>query len=64
MRTLITNGTVITPQGSHELDVLVEGEQIAALLQPGSVCVAWLNRYCLVISSIAQPTASLSPSVS
>ena len=36
MRTLITNGTVITPQGSHELDVLVEGERIAALLQPSS----------------------------
>ena len=34
MRTLIRNGTVITPQGSQALDVLVEGEQIAALLQP------------------------------
>jgi len=34
MRTLITNGTVITPQGAQALDVLVEGEKIAALLQP------------------------------
>jgi len=36
MRTLITNGTVITPQGAQALDVLVEGEKIAALLQPAA----------------------------
>jgi len=34
MRTLITNGTVVTPQGAQALDVLVEDATIAALLQP------------------------------
>ncbi len=31
MRTLIVNGTVVTAEGSHRADVLVDGEQIAAL---------------------------------
>ncbi|WP_336920929.1 dihydropyrimidinase [Aquipuribacter sp. SD81] len=34
-RTLISNGTVVTATGSHALDVLVDGETVAALLQPG-----------------------------
>ena len=36
MRTLITNGTVISAQGAETLDVLVEGERIEALLRPGT----------------------------
>jgi dihydropyrimidinase len=36
MSTLITGGTVLTATGAHALDVLVSGEQIAALGQPGS----------------------------
>lgn len=31
MRTLIINGTVVTSEGSHRADVLVDGERIAAL---------------------------------
>jgi dihydropyrimidinase len=31
MRTLITNGTIVTAEGSHEADVLIDGEQIAAI---------------------------------
>ena len=30
MRTLITNGTVVTADGSYQADVLVDGETIAA----------------------------------
>src|SRR3977135_2522559 len=31
MRTLIVNGTVVTAEGSHRADVLVDGEHVAAL---------------------------------
>jgi dihydropyrimidinase len=31
MRTLITNGTIVTAEGSYEADVLVDGETIAAI---------------------------------
>src|SRR5256714_13745573 len=31
MRTLISNGTVVTAEGSHRADVLVDGETIAAV---------------------------------
>ncbi len=31
MRTLITNGTIVTADGSYPADILVDGEQIAAL---------------------------------
>ena len=31
MRTLIVNGTVVTAEGSHRADVLVDGEQITAI---------------------------------
>ena len=36
MTTLITNGTVISPSGAVDMDVLIDGEQIVALVQPGS----------------------------
>ena len=36
-RTLIKNGTVISPTGRHRVDVLIEGETISALLEPGKV---------------------------
>ena len=36
MRTLISGGTVVTPTGVETTDVLVEGERIVALAQPGS----------------------------
>jgi dihydropyrimidinase len=32
---LIKNGTVVSPTGRHEVDVLIEGETISALLQRG-----------------------------
>src|SRR6476620_12176633 len=31
MRTLIANGTVVTAEGSHRADVLIDGERIAAI---------------------------------
>ena len=34
-RTLIKNGTVVSPTGRHEVDVLIEGEKILALLERG-----------------------------
>ena len=34
-RTLIKNGTVVSPTGRHEVDVLIEGETITALLNRG-----------------------------
>ncbi len=36
MTTLITNGTVVSPSGAVDMDVLIDGEQIVALVQPGS----------------------------
>jgi dihydropyrimidinase len=36
-RLLIEHGTVVTPSGRMAADVLVDGEQIAALLAPGTV---------------------------
>ena len=35
MRTLIRNGLVVSPQGAQAMDVLVDGETIAALYEPG-----------------------------
>ncbi len=35
MTILITNGTVVTAQGSTQADVLIDGETIAAVLAPG-----------------------------
>ena len=34
-RTLITNGTVVSPSGRSLMDVLIDGETIAALYAPG-----------------------------
>jgi dihydropyrimidinase len=36
MTLLIKNGTVVSPTGQTRADVLIDGERIAALLQPGS----------------------------
>ena len=36
MTTLIKNGTLVSATGRHDVDVLVDGEPIAALRQPGS----------------------------
>src|SRR5438132_12798685 len=36
MTLLIKNGTVLSPSGGFAADVLVDGEQIAALPQPGA----------------------------
>ena len=36
MTTLITGGTVVSSTGADPADVLIDGEQIAAVLQPGS----------------------------
>ncbi len=36
MSVLIKDGTVLSPAGGIAADVLVEGERIAALLQPGA----------------------------
>lgn len=35
MTILITNGTVVSPEGIVEADVLIDGERIAALIAPG-----------------------------
>ncbi|MBV14427.1 MAG: dihydropyrimidinase [Actinobacteria bacterium] len=40
MTILIKNGTVVSPTGRHDADVLVDGQKIAALLQPGSDAAA------------------------
>ncbi len=39
MTTLITGGTVVSPEGATPMDVIVEGETIAALVPPGSALV-------------------------
>ena len=36
MITLITNGTVVSPTGSSAADLLIDGERIVALLEPGA----------------------------
>ena len=35
MTILIKNGTVVTPEGLLEADVLIDGERIAAVIAPG-----------------------------
>ncbi|EOM74885.1 dihydropyrimidinase [Rhodococcus rhodnii] len=39
MTTFIHGGTVVSPTGSQQLDVLVDGDRIVALLEPGSTAV-------------------------
>jgi dihydropyrimidinase len=34
---LIKNGTVVSPTGAYAADVLIDGEQIVGLLQPGAI---------------------------
>ncbi|MHB1212050.1 MAG: amidohydrolase family protein, partial [Candidatus Nanopelagicales bacterium] len=36
MTILIKNGTVVSPQGATQADVLIDGERIAAVLEPGN----------------------------
>jgi dihydropyrimidinase len=43
MTTLITGGTVVGPTGSSLMDVLVDGETIAALIAPGSSALGSLD---------------------
>ena len=38
-RTLITNGTVVSPTGQQLIDVLIDGETIAALYAPGQAAL-------------------------
>ncbi|HEY4331250.1 MAG TPA: dihydropyrimidinase [Ilumatobacteraceae bacterium] len=38
-RTLITNGTVVSPSGRSAMDVLIDGETIAALYAPGQAAL-------------------------
>jgi dihydropyrimidinase len=52
MRTLITGGTIVTPAGTISADVLISGEQVAALGQPGSeVAAAWAGTADQVIDA-------------
>jgi dihydropyrimidinase len=42
MRTLVSGGTVLSSSGAADMDVLIDGEQIAALAAPGSnVAAVW-----------------------
>jgi dihydropyrimidinase len=41
MKTLITNGTVVTATGRSAADVLVDGEKIVAVLEPGSTLLGF-----------------------
>jgi dihydropyrimidinase len=43
MRILIAGGTVLSPQGGSALDVLVDGETVAALVEPGSTTLGDLR---------------------
>jgi dihydropyrimidinase len=43
MTTLIKNGTVVNATGRHTADVLVDGEQIVALLSPGSTALGTID---------------------
>jgi len=42
-RILINNGTVVSATGSSPADVLVDGETIAALLEPGQAAALGIN---------------------
>jgi dihydropyrimidinase len=44
MTTLITGGTVVSPEGATPMDVIVDGETIAALVPPGSQLVEAAGR--------------------
>ncbi|MBM3688476.1 MAG: dihydropyrimidinase [Actinobacteria bacterium] len=51
MTTLIRNGFVVTPQGIQAIDVLVDGETIAALLAPGATSEAMAGSVDRVIDA-------------
>jgi len=51
MTTLIRNGFVVTPQGIQAMDVLVDGETIAALLAPGATSEAMAGSVDRVIDA-------------
>ena len=51
MKTLIRGGSVVTPQGIQAMDVLVDGETIAALLAPGSTSEAMAGSVDRVIDA-------------
>ncbi|HEU0170933.1 MAG TPA: dihydropyrimidinase, partial [Acidimicrobiales bacterium] len=44
MTTLITGGTVVSPEGATPMDVVVDGETISALVPPGSQLVEAAGR--------------------
>jgi dihydropyrimidinase len=44
MTLLIKNGTVVSPTGRSLVDVLIDGERIAALVEPGSVLSAGIEQ--------------------
>jgi dihydropyrimidinase len=44
MTTLITGGTVVSPEGATPMDVVIDGETIAALVPPGSQLVEAAGR--------------------
>ena len=51
MKTLIRGGSVVTPQGIQSMDVLVDGETIAALLAPGATSEAMAGSVDRVIDA-------------
>ena len=51
MKTLIRGGSVVTPQGIQAMDVLVDGETIAALLAPGATSEAMAGSVDRVIDA-------------
>ena len=56
-RTLIVNGSVISPTGTSPADVLIDGETIAAVLAPGQVAALGITQ--VAPESPAQRTASV-----
>ncbi|MDE0655750.1 MAG: amidohydrolase family protein, partial [Acidimicrobiaceae bacterium] len=51
MATLIKGGTVVSATGADPADVLIDGEQIAAVLRPGSVIAAAAEQGAEVIDA-------------
>ena len=49
--TLITGGTVVSATGRAAADVLIDGETIVAVLEPGSSCSARMSRHPSTASS-------------
>ncbi len=51
MATLIKGGTVVSPTGADLAEVLIDGEQIVAVLQPGSAIAAAAERGAEVVDA-------------